>query len=112
MPQVGTSITLPYGMTLAELNAKYPTCSTCCFRTMRQTGRGKKVGRMAWCEQHNRPVEYETFTGPDGKPWIAGDRPCPDYAYAGSYPFHTSAGCCTWQRTRLLSRQNRKIFKT
>jgi general stress protein 26 len=32
------------------------TCSTCRFRCMRQTGRGKKVGRMAWCEQHNRPV--------------------------------------------------------
>jgi hypothetical protein len=99
-------------MTLAELNAKYPSCSTCVSRTAREHRVKKKDHKTTWCARHNRPVEYETFTGPDGQPWIAGDVPCPDYAYVGPSPFHTSAGCCTWQRTRLLSRQNRKIFKT
>ena len=91
MPQVTTPLTLPSGLTLAELNAKYPSCSTCRFRCMRQTGRGKKVGHVVCCEQHNRPVEYEYHEYVDEKGkrqrMILRDIPCRGCTYRRSHIF-------------------------
>jgi hypothetical protein len=72
---------------LEALNYRYPSCCTCLSRGVRTHKVGKrKTAETTWCELHNRPVEYEYFTGRDGKQWIASDRPCPEYAYVGSSP--------------------------
>jgi len=91
MPQVGTPLTLPSGMTLAELNAKYPTCSTCASRTAREHRVKKKDHKTTWCAQHNRPVEYEYHEYVDEKGkrqrMILHDVPCGDYTYRRSHIF-------------------------
>jgi hypothetical protein len=77
-----SEVILPSGMTLEALNYKYPTCSTCKSRGVRthQVSK-KKTAQTTWCELHNRPVEYEYFTGPKGKRWVATDIPCGEYVY-------------------------------
>jgi hypothetical protein len=68
--------------TLRALNEKYPTCSTCQSRVMRSTKvKGKRVQQAAWCQKHNRLVQYNTTTDDRGKPWVVGDIPCEDYTY-------------------------------
>jgi hypothetical protein len=75
MPEV----VLASGLTLEELNYKYPSCCTCASRVMRATRKAR--GKLAWCELHHRPVEYRWHV--DGKKrFPLGDVPCDDYAYA------------------------------
>ncbi len=77
-----SEVILPSRMTLEELNYKYPTCSTCQSRGVRTHKVGKRqTAETTWCELHNRPVEYEYFTGPKGQKWVATDVPCDEYAY-------------------------------
>jgi hypothetical protein len=73
---------------LEALNYKYPTCSTCQSRGVRTHKVGKrKTAETTWCELHNRPVEYEYFTGPKGQKWVATDVPC-DQRPRGDYCSH------------------------
>jgi 5-methylcytosine-specific restriction endonuclease McrA len=72
---------------LQELNAKYPSCSTCQFRGNRTAkAKGKKVPvATAWCEKHRRPVEYNwsNYADDRGRPqrMVIGDVPCEEYTY-------------------------------
>jgi hypothetical protein len=73
--------------TLRELNEKYPTCSTCQFRGqhVHRVGRKKIPRPTAWCEKHNRPIEYVwvDYINDRGKRKreVIGDVPCDEYVY-------------------------------
>jgi hypothetical protein len=74
-------VVLAGGLTIEELHYKYPSCCTCASRVMRVTRKKRgKAGQMAWCELHNRPVEYHWYV--DGKKrYPIGDVPCEAYTY-------------------------------
>ena len=76
-------VILPSGMTLEALIHRYLSC--CIFQSrgvLTHKVSKRKTAETTWCELHNRPVEYEYFTGPKGKKWVATDIPCDQYTYA------------------------------
>jgi hypothetical protein len=72
---------------LRELNEKYPSCSTCQFRGQRvhKVGKRKIPRPTAWCEKHQRPIDYVWFDYINNrgkrKREVIGDVPCGEYAY-------------------------------